>query len=108
MGGSAKSVRRVRIAAFLVMKTGTCSVMFVMAPIMLIASVHKWQVYLKMVGNVKGAGDVPTATVKHQGPDRVVGGTLTTLCVTPATSKETKALHALVVEELIGILPKGR
>lgn len=106
--GSARSVRLVRIAAFLVMKTGTCFVMSVMAPIMLIASVHKWQAFLKMVGNAKDAGDVRIVTVKHQGPDRAVGGMQTTLSVTLATSKETKALPALAVEELTDILPKGR
>jgi len=108
VAGSARSVRLVRIAASLAMKTGTCSVMSVMVPIMPIAFVHRWQVFLKMDGSVKGAEGALTVTVKRQGLDKVVGGMPTTLSVTLATSKGIRAWPVLAVEELTATLPRER
>ena len=90
------------------MRTGICFVMSVMVHIMPIAFVHKWQVFRKMVGSVKDAEGVLTATVRHQDQDRVAGGMLTTLYVTLVTSKEIKDLPVRAVEEPTDIQLKGR
>lgn len=99
MDGNAKSAKLVKTVVYLVMKIGTCFVMYAMVPIMLIAFGHRWQVFPKMAGSVKDAEDVQTVTVKHQDQDRVAGGMQTTQYVILVTSKGTRALHVPAVEE---------
>jgi len=106
--GSVRNVKLAKTVACLAMKTDIYFVMFVMGPTMLIASVHKWQVFQRMVGNASAAGDARIVTVRPQVRVKVADGMQTTLFVILAISKGIRVLPVPAVEELIVILLKER